>query len=179
MLNSKLPELPLYQCHKKVRAAKIVAFWSENLGAEFQLELPDGSLKSVKVYASWLTRNPKVETGGYFVQYKDGYTAYSPAEPFEAGYALCPSSPPVTAAGYSQKMDFGEAIEALKAGHKVARIGWNGKGMYITLIHPGNAMHHGYSMQRCIGMKTADYVMQPGWLASQADMLAEDWIIVE
>ena len=34
-------------------------------------------------------------------------------------------------------------------------------------------------MQDCIGMKTADDKMQPGWLASQADMLAEDWIVVE
>lgn len=77
-----------------------------------------------------------------------------------------------------EKFDFGQAIAHLKDGRKVQRRGWNGKGMYITLIHPGNALHQGFDMQPCIGMKTADDKMQPGWLASQADMLAEDWILV-
>ena len=75
-------------------------------------------------------------------------------------------------------MDFGKAIEELKVGKKVARKGWNGKSMYITLIPAGNAMHQGYNMQDCIGMKTAKNEMQPGWLASQTDMLAEDWKII-
>lgn len=76
-------------------------------------------------------------------------------------------------------MNFGQAIEGLKEGKKVARKGWNGKGMYLTLIPAGNAMWQGYPMQDCIGMKTADHKMQPGWLASQTDMLAEDWEVVE
>lgn len=75
--------------------------------------------------------------------------------------------------------NFSETLEFLKAGLKVAREGWNGKGMYITLIPAGNAMFQGYPMQNCLGMKTADNKMQPGWLASQADMLAEDWGIVD
>lgn len=79
-------------------------------------------------------------------------------------------------------MTFGEALEELKYGKRVARAGWNGKGMWLVLINPGNAMHTSaagsFDMQPCIGMKTADNVMQPGWLASQADMLAEDWEIV-
>lgn len=73
-------------------------------------------------------------------------------------------------------MNFGQALEILKTGGRVMRSGWNGKGMYLTLIHAGNAMHHGFEMQNCIGMKTANGLMQPGWLASQNDMLAEDWI---
>jgi hypothetical protein len=79
-------------------------------------------------------------------------------------------------------MNFGEAIEIIKKGGRVARAGWNGKGMWIALIHPGNAMFTKYGesldMQPCIGMKTASppsRQIQPGWLASQADMLAEDW----
>lgn len=79
-------------------------------------------------------------------------------------------------------MDFGDAIRALKMGRRVSRAGWNGKGMWLVLIHPGNAMHTstagGFDMQPCIGMKTADDKMQPGWLASQADMLGEDWGLV-
>lgn len=74
--------------------------------------------------------------------------------------------------------NFSEAIALLKQGHKVARAGWNGKGMYITLIPAGNAMFQGYPMQDCLGMKTANDLMQPGWLASQNDMLSEDWGIV-
>ncbi|MEK3726809.1 MULTISPECIES: DUF2829 domain-containing protein [unclassified Lysinibacillus] len=76
-------------------------------------------------------------------------------------------------------MDFGQAIEALKSGKKVARSGWNGKGMWLKLIPSGNATFQSYPMQDCIGMKTADNLMQPGWQASQADMLAEDWEVVE
>jgi hypothetical protein len=76
-------------------------------------------------------------------------------------------------------MNFGQAIEALKEGERVARKGWNGKGMWLTLIHAGNAIHRGYDMQDCIGMKTASNDMQPGWLASQADMLAEDWEMID
>jgi hypothetical protein len=76
-------------------------------------------------------------------------------------------------------MNLGQAIEELKQGQRVARSSWNGKGMYLCYIHSGNATHHGFDMQPCIGMKTADNKMQPGWLASQADMLAEDWVLVE
>jgi len=71
--------------------------------------------------------------------------------------------------------DFGIAIAHLKEGKGVMRKGWNGKNMYITLIKAGNAKHQGYDMQDCLGMKTATNEMQPGWLASQADMLANDW----
>jgi hypothetical protein len=80
------------------------------------------------------------------------------------------------------QMNFGDALVALKGGKRVARAGWNGKGMWLVLIMPGNAMHTSaagaFDMQPCIGMKTAQGTMQPGWLASQADMLAEDWEIL-
>lgn len=79
-------------------------------------------------------------------------------------------------------MNFGQALEALKNRERVAREGWNGKGMWLVLIYPGNAIHRSaagaFDMQPCIGMKTATGTMQPGWLASQADMLADDWVIV-
>lgn len=71
-------------------------------------------------------------------------------------------------------MNFGQAIEALKAGKKVARAGWNGKGMYIYLVHsdvPG--------IDPCIWMLTAHGTKQPGWLASQPDILSDDWEIIE
>ena len=72
---------------------------------------------------------------------------------------------------------FGWALERLNEGSRVARAGWNGKGMWLCCIKPGNAMCNGFDMQPCIGMKTVDGKMQPGWVPSQQDMLAWDWVI--
>lgn len=118
---------------------------------------------------------------GYLVEYMDGgsanhpdytgYISWSPKEVFDRAYR------PVSA------MTFGDALVMLKAGERVCRAGWNGKGMWLVLINPGNAMHTSaagaFDMQPCIGMKRVNNVMQPGWLASQADMLAEDWMLLE
>lgn len=71
-------------------------------------------------------------------------------------------------------MNFGKAIEELKNGNKVAREGWNGKGMYLVLIEP----HLGIIDVPFIAIKTADNKRQP-WNASQADALADDWNVVE
>ena len=72
-------------------------------------------------------------------------------------------------------MNFGEAIAALKAGKTVARSGWNGKGMHLYLerFEPRDG-----KFEPAIVMLTADQKLQPGWLASQADMLADDWWIL-
>ena len=78
---------------------------------------------------------------------------------------------------------FGEAIRRLKAGEKVARKGWNGKGMFLFLVFPKEletkANVEIYSAQQSIAMRTADSSIVVGWLASQTDMLAEDWVVVE
>lgn len=74
---------------------------------------------------------------------------------------------------------FGWALERLNEGSRVARAGWNGKGMWLCCIKPVNAMCNGFDMQPCIGMKTVDSKMQPGWVPSQQDMLALDWVIVK
>lgn len=73
-------------------------------------------------------------------------------------------------------LSFGKALEHLKAGRRVARKGWNGKGMWLILI-PAEMVGELYEHDTddCIGMKTAGGTMQPGWLASQADLLSEDW----
>lgn len=70
-------------------------------------------------------------------------------------------------------MTFGEALALLKEGHRVSREGWNGKGMWLELQRPD-----AYSKMSLpyIFMKTADGHQVP-WLASQTDMLAEDWRI--
>jgi hypothetical protein len=86
-------------------------------------------------------------------------------------------------------MDFSDALESIKDGNKVARSGWNGKGMFIFLVpgstfsvnrHPLLGIYpEGYIVKyhSHIDMKTADDMIVP-WLCSQTDMLANDWGIV-
>jgi hypothetical protein len=68
-------------------------------------------------------------------------------------------------------MDFGDAIRALRAGQRVQRAGWNGKGMWLGLQVPDAHSKMGLPY---IYMSTVDGKLVP-WLASQTDMLAEDW----
>ena len=78
---------------------------------------------------------------------------------------------------------FNEAIKYLKRGHKVARKGWNGKGMFLFICFPSvletKANVEIYSARQSIAMRTADSSFVVGWTASQVDMLAEDWVFVE
>ncbi|MGL5582744.1 MAG: DUF2829 domain-containing protein [Cetobacterium sp.] len=89
-------------------------------------------------------------------------------------------------------MDFGKALEALKQGKKVARTGWNGKGMWLILVpdssqirpvtdttHSNVDITQNVNTNSYVEMFNADGPMQPGWLASQTDMLADDWEIVQ
>ena len=84
--------------------------------------------------------------------------------------------------------DFGSAIQAMKQGERVARQGWNGKDMYVFLAYEADFVTDAdisafdqleVEVGDMLVMKTAQNTFQPGWLASQADMLAEDWYIVE
>ena len=94
-------------------------------------------------------------------------------------------------------MDFGDAIRALKEGKKVSRAGWNGKGMWLVLV-PGQkevSLREGTPYANALGPMTAIEIlphidmwttnahgrraMLPGWLASQTDMLADDWSVIE
>lgn len=112
-------------------------------------------------YRGWqIPDNEDPTRKGYLVQYEDGYESWSPLEAFKAYRRI-------------DGMTFGLAVEAIKLGHKVARTGWNGKGMWIWLQEPDLDGHLTY-----IEMKTADNKFVP-WLASQTDVLAEDWEIVE
>ena len=89
---------------------------------------------------------------------------------------------------YNKNMTFGGAIESLKQGKRVARLGWNGRGMYLVLIGSGTTAHplveDWMSVERLpsLGMWTTNAhgrrAFLIGWLASQTDMLAEDWVEV-
>lgn len=131
-----------------------------------------------------LPADERGEDDGYLVEYMDGgqanhkdhagYISWSPKDVFDRAYRP------------TENMSFGLALEALKQGHRVARGGWNGKGMWLALVEAcdyhalkGAAMTAvlGCAKLPWIGMKTADNGFVP-WLASQTDMLANDWAIV-
>jgi len=85
---SEAKKLPLYQCHKKVAALKILHVTDE------KVRPPDGSAtiipaerghKPFKVSGEYMRRHDP-QTGGYYVVYEDGYESYSPAKAFEGGY---------------------------------------------------------------------------------------------
>lgn len=82
----------------------------------------------------------------------------------------------------AQIQDFGWAIRQLKSGERVRRAGWNGKGMHIYLEDMFHIIYDHDKRKRnygaCLVMFTAQGIHQPGWLASQMDILAEDWEIV-
>ena len=77
--------------------------------------------------------------------------------------------------------DIGWAVRKMRDHQKVRRAGWNGKGMWIALVDGDpEAMVEGRKAPKmpCIGMFTAQGNWQPGWLCSQADLLADDWELV-
>ena len=135
------------------------------------------------VYIDTLEGTMLAKNGDYIIRGVKG--EFYPCKPdiFAATYELAdePSS-----------MTFGQAIEALKVGKKVAREGWNGKGMFIYFTRgriltearddvPSEVIREkGFcSLNPHIDMKAADDSIVCGWVASQTDMLAEDWVIVE
>jgi len=80
-------------------------------------------------------------------------------------------------------MDFGKALHELKCGRQVAREGWNGKGIFIELQRPdeNSKMTSPYIFIDTTGLQTDNKAAPKSrvpWLASQTDMLADDWLDV-
>lgn len=86
-------------------------------------------------------------------------------------------------------MMFSEAIEAVKSGEPVAREGWNGRGMFVfkasdlafrasSKVNKALPTPCKIEIRPALAMLGADGKITIGWLASQVDMLAEDWVIV-
>jgi len=124
---------------------------------------------------------------GFLVEYVDGgkantaeyvgYVSWSPKDVFERAYRP------------TQGMTFGDAVEALKTGQKVARAGWNGKGMFLFLV-PGSTFKvnrapllgiypEGTEINYCphVDLKGVDGSVST-WNPTCNDVLAEDWEIV-
>ena len=143
--------------------------------------------------------NENPDDAGYLVEYIDGgspnhpdfkgYISWSPKDVFDRAYKP------------ADGMTFGLALEALKRGLKVARKGWNGKGMWLSLSGPleGRVINAddfwsennrewarqfgGAMVLPAITMKTVNAhgreAILMGWLASQTDMLSDDWEIIQ
>ncbi len=153
-------------------------------------------------YRGWsLPADENGDDEGYLVEYTDGgqanmpdrkgYVSWSPKDVFERTYRR----------NRDRGMTFGTAIDAMKHGCRVARSGWNGRGMCIWLNKGSFDMSNRYlgddtvagiarhlfewgdrgtgTRLPNINMQTAGGDLLTGWLASQTDMLAEDWEIVE
>lgn len=80
-------ELPKYKCHKVVRAAKITEIESHESDGTGSHTMIFGEIGARKFLTDEWKDRFKPEVGGYFVQYEDGYTSFSPAEAFESGYS--------------------------------------------------------------------------------------------
>ena len=133
-------------------------------------------------YRGWtIPADENPEDEGYLVKYADNYVSWSPKDAFEEAYR------PTNA------MNFGLAIEAAKKGKKIARLGWNGKGMWVvyrtgypdgipcnknTADAVGIPEGSLFKVRPYLQMKCVDGSFQM-WLASQSDILADDWYIVE
>lgn len=148
-----------------------------------------------KEVVAWPQLSPTtdgVSKAGYAVSYADGYTSWSPKHAFEAAYRV--------AEGDGQCLTFGDALHFLKLGRRVARKGWNGRGMFVWMDLGNVACDARASDSEFIGgvrrryfatgdtgtvtrmphlcMRAADGSTVTGWLISQADALAEDWCVL-
>jgi hypothetical protein len=133
-------------------------------------------------YRGWtIPENENPNDDGFLVEYSDSYVSWSPAHAFNEAYR------PMSG------LTFGLAIEAAKKGHKIARKGWNGKGLYViyrtgypdgipcnknTADAVGIPEGTLFKVRPYLQMKCVDDSFQM-WLASQSDILESDWEVVE
>ena len=139
-------------------------------------------------YRGWqLPANEDGTDAGYLVEYQDGgkpnddrhtgYISWSPKAQHDAAYRPCDA------------MTFGLAVEALKKGLKVARAGWNGKGMFVYFVPPASypvqtgaaKAHFGEGAMvpynAYMAIKNVNETVST-WVPSVNDCLAEDWEIL-
>lgn len=120
-----------------------------------------------------------IDTGyeaGYKVVYPDGYESWSPKAAFEEAYRKI------------DNLTFGLAVEAVKKGFKIARNGWNGKGMFVYYVAGGEYATQMEAAKKEFGksciynpylaIKNVNGTVST-WVPSINDVLAEDWKIVE
>ena len=157
------------------------------IGTKMVLARPMGR-GEYNTYRGWqipLDENPADE--GFLVEYVDGgasnhpghagYISWSPKDVFERAYRL------------SSGLTFGDALQALKAGKRVARAGWNGKGMFVYYVRAAAYLAQSEVAKAYFGENAyvpyASYLALKGvdekvstWVPSINDVLAEDWVVL-
>lgn len=147
-----------------------------------QIEARPMTRGAYNYYRGWpIPSDEDPNDNGYLIKYSDGYEHWSPEKQFDETYRPC------------DNMTFGIALEMLKKGFRVARKGWNGKGMFVVFqkgypdgipcnkqtaeawgISEGDLFKcNPYLQIRCVD---GSHSM---WVPSINDCLAEDWVIVE
>ena len=158
------------------------------IGTKMILARPMGR-GEYNTYRGWecpADENPEDE--GFLVEYVDGgranhpdhagYISWSPKDVFERAYRL------------SSGLTFGDALQALKAGKRVARAGWNGKGMFVYYVRAAAYVAQSAAEIEYFGKNAyvpyAPYLALKGvdervstWVPSINDVLAEDWVVLE
>ena len=152
-------------------------------------------------YRHWtLPADENADDPGYLIEYPSEPGQKSNHPPHDGYVSWCPKDVFETHNRPTDGMTFGMAIEAAKLGHKISRRGWNGHDMFVVYmpemhLPPYNCQEPGKKVndrtakfigpdapldcQPYFAMYNAQRQWIPGWLASQSDMLADDWYIVE
>ncbi len=189
--------MPQYKSHKIVEALKIKEI----------IRIPEGgativpeneNFGSFTVSEEFMAKHNPSE-GGYYVRYSDEYESWSPADAFEEGYTELKEAKEEVLEFVSENGSFGQAIQALKQGKRVARTGWDGKGMFIFMQVPSaineevipkmqslpQAVKDEFS-KRLGGIKYKNQLAMVypdntvyGWVASPSDVLENDWCILD
>lgn len=147
-----------------------------------QIEARPMTRGAYNYYRGWpIPSDEDPNDNGYLIKYSDGYEHWSSEKQFDETYRPC------------DNMTFGIALEMLKKGFRVARKGWNGKGMFVVFqkgypegipcnkqtaeawgISEGDLFKcNPYLQIRCVD---GSHSM---WVPSINDCLAEDWVIIE
>lgn len=152
-----MSQLPLYQCHKVVRAAEIITIVSGTDGRATLIFI--GPIEPTVVGQDYLDKH-KPEVGGYFVQYQDGYQSYSPKKAFETGYS------PRFGGGFPL------ALTKMMDGKKMRRACWPNQHIQAKLAHQESDMSMPY-----LYVGQDDVALVP-WVPSNDDLMANDWLEV-
>ncbi len=143
-------------------------------------------LGSYNSYRGWdMPKDENPKAPGFIVRYPDGYVSWSPYKQFMEAYQP------------RDQLSFSAAVYLMKQGYKLARAGWNGKGMWVIYVPgtpkakltPGSVYAKLFPRRKTMeilphfDMYTVNAsgrrAMLPGWLASQSDIDANDWCVVK
>lgn len=172
-----------FKCHKVVSAARIsdISFMvmdHRGCGLSVTIQHPDIDDMTLPYFipdSAMARYTPKV--GDYVVLYDGDYVSVSPKEAFESGYRLIRDEQDHI---YEEQVSFSAALDAVKSGKAIRRAGWNGSGLSVKAQYPD--AHSKMSLPYLYIEYPENAKTTPGarcpWLASQTDIMADDWVVI-